>query len=115
LTPPFIFMARTVATMTVADGFSPAFAHLMSKNFSAPRSAPKTGLGHHIVGELQRRRSGDHRVAAMRDVGERAAMTKAGCSPASAPKFGDIASFKSPSWRVGLEIARIDRGSCRGR
>ncbi len=40
-TPPFIFSARTVATMTAASGFSPALRHLMSKNFSAPRSAPK--------------------------------------------------------------------------
>ena len=40
-TPPCIFSARTVATITAADGFSPALRHLMSKNFSAPRSAPK--------------------------------------------------------------------------
>ena len=32
--------ARTVATTTAASGFSPALRHLMSKNFSAPRSAP---------------------------------------------------------------------------
>ena len=41
LTPPFIFMARTVATITTASGLRPALRHLMSKNFSAPRSAPK--------------------------------------------------------------------------
>ena len=41
LTPPCILSARTVATMTAASGFSPAFRHLMLKNFSAPRSAPK--------------------------------------------------------------------------
>jgi hypothetical protein len=40
-TPPCIFSARTVATMTAADGFNPAARHLISKNFSAPRSAPK--------------------------------------------------------------------------
>ena len=34
----------------------------------------EAGFGDDIVGELQRRRGGDHRVAAMRDVGERAAM-----------------------------------------
>jgi hypothetical protein len=39
--PPFIFIARTVATITAASGFRPALRHLMSKNFSAPRSAPK--------------------------------------------------------------------------
>ena len=40
-TPPCIFSARTVATTTAQDGFSPAERHLMSMNFSAPRSAPK--------------------------------------------------------------------------
>ncbi len=40
-TPPCILTARTVATSTAQAGVSPAFRHLMSKNFSAPRSAPK--------------------------------------------------------------------------
>ena len=38
---PLYFRARTVATMTTALGFRPAMRHLMSRNFSAPRSAPK--------------------------------------------------------------------------
>ena len=37
-TPPCIFSARTVATITAADGVSPPTRHLMSKNFSAPSS-----------------------------------------------------------------------------
>ena len=40
-TPPCIFSARTVATITTASGLRPALRHLMLKNFSAPRSAPK--------------------------------------------------------------------------
>ncbi len=32
---------QTVATITAAEGDRPALRHLMSKNFSAPRSAPK--------------------------------------------------------------------------
>src|SRR5579862_888888 len=40
-TPPCILSARTVATITAAEGVSPDWRHLMSKNFSAPRSAPK--------------------------------------------------------------------------
>ena len=40
LAPPWYFNARTVATITTALGFNPAFTHLMSKNFSAPRSKP---------------------------------------------------------------------------
>ena len=39
--PPLYFSARTVATRTTASGESPALRHLISKNFSAPRSAPK--------------------------------------------------------------------------
>ena len=77
-TPPFIFSARTVATITAASGCRPALRHLMSKNFSAPRSAPKPGLGHHEVGELQRRPRRHHRVAAVGDVGERAAVHEGG-------------------------------------
>ena len=40
-TPPLYFRARTVATITTALGFKPAIRHLISRNFSAPRSAPK--------------------------------------------------------------------------
>ena len=39
-TPPCIFNALIVATITTQLGFNPAFLHLISKNFSAPRSAP---------------------------------------------------------------------------
>ena len=39
-TPPLYFNARTVATRTTASGWMPALRHLISKNFSAPRSAP---------------------------------------------------------------------------
>ena len=40
-TPPWYLRARMVATITAPEGFSPALRHLMSTNFSAPRSAPK--------------------------------------------------------------------------
>ena len=40
-TPPLYLRARTVATTTMALGARPAARHLMSKNFSAPRSEPK--------------------------------------------------------------------------
>ena len=40
-TPPCILRARTVATSTTAAASRPALVHLMSKNFSAPRSKPK--------------------------------------------------------------------------
>ena len=40
-TPPLYFNARHVATITIADGAMLAYLHLMSRNFSAPRSEPK--------------------------------------------------------------------------
>ena len=40
-TPPLYFRARTVATTTTQEGVRPAMRHLMSMNFSAPRSEPK--------------------------------------------------------------------------
>ena len=40
-TPPLYFNALTVATNTTASGFNPDILHLISKNFSAPKSAPK--------------------------------------------------------------------------
>ena len=42
--PPWNFNARTVATKTTADGFKPDIRHLMSMNFSAPKSAPNPGF-----------------------------------------------------------------------
>ena len=48
--------------------------HLMSRNFSAPRSAPKPALGHGIIAQFQRHTRGDDAVAAVRDVGERPAV-----------------------------------------
>ena len=39
-TPPCIFNALTVATITTIFGFKLPFLHLISKNFSAPKSAP---------------------------------------------------------------------------
>jgi MFS family permease len=39
--PPWYFSARIVVTTTAALGHRPVLRHLMSRNFSAPRSAPK--------------------------------------------------------------------------
>jgi len=39
-TPPLYLSALTVATMTTASGFNSERRHFISRNFSAPRSAP---------------------------------------------------------------------------
>ena len=39
--PPWNLSARIVATSTTAEGLMPDLRHLMSMNFSAPKSAPK--------------------------------------------------------------------------
>lgn len=41
LAPPWYFSALKVATQTTALGFKPVCLHFISKNFSAPKSAPK--------------------------------------------------------------------------
>ena len=41
LAPPWYFNALIVATITTQSGEIPNFLHLIFKNFSAPRSAPK--------------------------------------------------------------------------
>ena len=73
-TPPCIFSARIVATTTAADGASPAWRHLMSRNFSAPRSAPKPASVTTMSASPQAGAGGDDRVAAVGDVGEGAAV-----------------------------------------
>ena len=74
LTPPFIFMARTVATMTAAAGLEAGLAALDVEELLGAEIGAEAGLRHHVVGELQRGLGRDHRVAAVRDVGERAAV-----------------------------------------
>src|SRR5437762_11697473 len=71
-TPPWYLSARTVATITTASGRSPLLRHLMSTNFSAP----ETGLGHDVIGELHCAAGRDDRVAPVRDVGEWPAVNK---------------------------------------
>ena len=52
----------------------PGLAALDVEELFRPEIGAEAGFGDDIVGKLQRRRGGDHRIAAMRDVGERAAM-----------------------------------------
>jgi len=59
-----------VTTTTAASGLKPEVRHLMSKNFSAPISAPKPACDDD-VGPGQRDAVGDDAVVSVRDVAER--------------------------------------------
>ena len=115
MTPPFIFMARTVATMTAAAGFRPGLAALDVEELFRAEIGAEAGLGDDVVGELQRRRGGDHRVAAMRDVGERAAMHEGRVVLQRLHEVGLHGVLEQHGHgAVGLEVAGVDRASCRG-
>ena len=57
-----------------AIGLEPGFAAFDVEEFLRAEIGAEASLGDHVVGELERRRGGDHRIAAMRDIGEGAAM-----------------------------------------
>ena len=69
--PPCILSERTVATSTAASGFSPPTRHLMSKNFSAPRSDPKPASVTTTSPSASAGARREDAVAAVRDVAER--------------------------------------------
>ena len=50
----------------------------MLRNFSAPEIRAETCFGDDHIGELKRRLGRDHGIAAMRDIGERAALDERG-------------------------------------
>ncbi len=74
LTPPCILSARMVATSTAQSGCEAGLAALDVEELLAAEIGAEAGFGHDIVGELERGRGGEHRVAAVRDVGERPAV-----------------------------------------
>ena len=73
-TPPCILSARTVATITAAAGLEPGLAALDVEELLGPQIGAEAGLGDHVLAELERGARRHHRVAAVRDVGERPAM-----------------------------------------
>ena len=70
----------------------------------------EAGLGHHVVGELQRRRRRQHRVAAVGDVGERAAVHE---GRVVLERLHQVRLHRVPEQHrhraVGLEVAGVDR------
>ena len=90
-------------------------AALDVEEFFGAEIGAEAGLGDDVVGELQRRRGGDDRIAAMRDVGERAAMDEGRVVLQRLHEVrlhGVLEQHRHGA--VGLEVAGIDRRSCRG-
>ena len=63
-----------VATSTAQSGCKPGLAALDVEELLAAEVGAEAGFGHHVVGELERGGGGQHRIAAVRDVGERPAV-----------------------------------------
>ena len=61
-----------------AVGLEAGLAALDVEELLRAEVGAEAGFGHHVVGELQRGRRRRHRVAAVRDVGERAAVDERG-------------------------------------
>ena len=59
-----------------AGGLEAGLAALDVEELLAAQIGAEARFGHHIVRQLQRRRRGQHRIAAVRDVGERPAMNE---------------------------------------
>ena len=59
-------------------GTQARFAALDIEKFLGAEIGSKTGFGDDVVGQLERGFGGDHRVAAVRDIGERAAVDEGG-------------------------------------
>ena len=63
-----------VATSTTQSGCEPGLAALDVEEFLGAEVGAEAGFGHDVIGELERGRGREHRIAAMRDIGERAAV-----------------------------------------
>ena len=109
-TPPCILSARTVATSTAAAGFSPAIRHLMSKNFLGAEIGAEARLGDDVIGEFERRSRRHEGIAAMGDVGERAAMHERGRALQGLHEIGPQRVLKQRGHRArGVEVGCGDR------
>ncbi len=73
-TPPCILSARAVATITAAGGLQPRLAALDVEEFLRAEIGAEPGFGDDVIGELQRGARRDEGIAAVRDIGERAAV-----------------------------------------
>ena len=63
-----------VATSTDAIRRDAGLAAFDVDELLAAEIGAEAGFGHHVIGELERRRGRQHRIAAVRDIGERSAV-----------------------------------------
>ena len=109
-TPPCILSARIVATSTTASGVEPGLAALDVDELLAAEVGAEAGFRHHVVGELQGGRGGEHRVAAVRDVGERTTVDERRRTLQRLHQVGGERLLQEHRHgAVGVEIARADR------
>ena len=79
------------------------------EEFLSPQISAEPCSGHNVIGQLQRRGRGDDRVAAMRNIGKRAAMHKGGIVFEGLDKVGLHRILEQNRHRpIGLDIAAID-------
>ena len=94
-----------------AIGRKPRLAALDVHEFLGPQIGAEAGLRHHVIAQLERGGGGDDRVAAMRDIGERAAMHEGGVVLQRLHEVGLHRVLQQHGHRaLGLDIAAIDRG-----
>ena len=114
-TPPCILSARTVATITAAAGRQPGLAALDVEELLGAEIGAEAGLGDHVVAELERRARRHHRVAAMGDVGERAAMDEGGIALQRLHQVGRQRVLEQHRHGAGrLQVGRASPASGRG-
>ena len=96
--------------MTAAAGRQAGLAALDVDEFLGAEIGAEPGLGHHVVGELERGGGGDHGVAAVRDIGERSAMDERRIVLERLHQIGRQRILEQRRHRaVGLQIAGADR------
>ena len=94
-TPPCIFSARIVATTTAASGRRPDARHLMSKNFSAPMSAPNPASVHTMSFVARAMRSASTELLPCAMLAKGPQCTNAGPPSRVWSRFGLIASLSN--------------------
>jgi hypothetical protein len=98
-----------VATSTAASGLRPPEAALDVEELLGAKVGPEACLGDDDVAECQRGARGHHRVAAMRDVAERAGVDECGTALQRLHQVGAHGILEEHRHRTGgLEVARAD-------